>query len=303
MKHPGRTLWFLPLLLLIGCATTQIADRQPSNPDLSGKKSQPPAYVSSADHIPVGGLPAVPRIVVDEQPLELFGFGLTPAERKKFDEERSQRIHGRGKQQAQRDLDNVDKQLPFMCAVLLPLCPLFLPMTYGVAWTMGHAWGRVEGAVQEPSLIPRRDGLRLAAAFKERATGASLQERTARLAGTGSRPAAGDEALPRLVIRLTAVQLNYRGREIHITAGAQAQAFASPSTSWTPTEHVYKSHARSLDAWISDNDALVIQEIEDALDALARNIWETYSPKQPAARADHSDNRHKKDHHDVRDRK
>jgi len=70
--------------------------------------------VSVTGHtIPAGGLPSAPRIVVDEHPIELTGFEMTPEERAQFEVQRSARID----QQAEVRLSGGDKREGSYCAL------------------------------------------------------------------------------------------------------------------------------------------------------------------------------------------
>jgi hypothetical protein len=231
-----------------------------------------------------GRLPAVPRIVTDETVIQLLGFGLTAGEREKFDEARAQRIDKRVNRRTLQEIAStpMGPKDQLGCALTLPVCPLALSVGVGIAWVGERTMGRLNAAIQEPRLISQASGSRLAEMFKERATGASLQERVVRHARPGDWPAADDDA-PRLVVRLTLVQLNYAGKRVSITIAGQAQATAPDGSEWPPTKHVYEASLRPLADWIADNDALLLQEVENALEALAGNIWTTYSPRLPLA--------------------
>ncbi len=223
--------------------------------------------------IPAEGLPGVPRIVADEQSIDLPGFEMTPEERALFDDERSARIDRR----AEVSLSAGDKAKGIALCIIPPLCAV----VWAVAGTiMGVHWGikRAIVSAREPSLIPERDSARLAAMLKEQATGASLAERIVRLPGSPPVPAATEVQLPRLVVRMKVAQPDYSRRRVGVSIVAQAQAFPSTGPEWGPTEHRYEFSSL---AWTASDAELVRREIAEAVDALADSIWSAYSPKLP----------------------
>jgi hypothetical protein len=236
-----------------------------------GKDHKP---VSVTGHtIPAEGLPSVPRIVVDEQSIDLPGLEMTPEERALFEDERSARIDRR----AEVSLSAGDKAKGIALCIVPPLCAV----VWAVAGTiMGVHWGikRAIVSAREPSLIPEQDSARLAAMLKEQATGASLAERIVRLPGFPPASAATEVQLPRLVVRVKVAQPDYSRRHVGVSIVAQAQAFPSTGAEWGPTEHRYEFSSL---AWTANDAELVRREIDEAVDALADSIWSAYSPRLP----------------------
>ncbi len=205
-----------------------------------GKDRKP---VSVAGHtIPAEGLPSVPRIVVDEHPIELTGIDMTPEERAQFEEQRSARIDSRTK---------------MSCAFFLPVCVAVGAVTIAVV----QGIRRTVASAREPSLIPEQDSVRLAAMLKERATGASLAARISRLPEAPSVPAATEVTPPRLVVRMKVAQPDYSRKRTGVSIVAQAQAFPSTGAEWEPTEHRYEFSSL---AWTAKDDELARREIDEA---------------------------------------
>ena len=223
--------------------------------------------------IPAEGLPSVPRIVADEQSIDLPGLEMTPEERALFDDERSARIDRR----AEVSLSAGDKAKGIALCIIPPLCAVVWAV---VGAMMGVHWGikRAIVSAREPSLIPEKDSTRLAAMLKEKATGASLAERISHLPEAPSVPAATEVAPPRLVVRMKVAQPDYSRKRTGVSIVAQAQAFPSAGAEWEPTEHRYEFSSL---AWTANDAELVHREIDEALDALADSIWWAYSPKLP----------------------
>lgn len=235
-----------------------------------GKDRRPVLVTGHA--IPAEGLPAIPRIVADEQPIELPGLEMTPEERTQFEDERSARIDSRTKMSFGGA--GADPRVVVGCAFFLPVCVVAGAAAVAVGWGIN----RTAASAREPSLIPERDSARLAAMLKEQTTSASLAERVSRLPESASVPAAMEAGFPRLVVRMRGALTDFSGRRIGVSIVAQAQAFPSPGTAWEPTEHRYEISAL---AWTAKDDEVVRQEIDEALDALADSIGSAYSPRLP----------------------
>ena len=230
--------------------------------------------VSVTGHtIPAGGLPSAPRIVVDEHPIELTAFEMTPEERAQFEVQRSARID----QQAEVRLSAGDKARGIVLCVVPPLCAVVWAVA-GAIMGVHSGTKRAIASSREPSLIPEPDSARLAAMLKEQATGTSLAERISRFPEAASVPAAMEAASPRLVVRMKVAQPDYSGKRTGVSIVAQAQAFPSTGPEWEPTEHRYESSSL---AWTGSDAGLVHQEIDEAVDALADSIWFAYAPRLP----------------------
>ncbi len=180
--------------------------------------------------IPAEGLPSVPRIVVDEQPIELTGFEMTPEERARFEEQRSARIDSRAK--IGGGVGGLDPR----CILILPVCVVAIVGTLAVVSGVKHA----KASAREPSLVPEQEGARFAASLKEQATGASLAERILRSPKSASVPATMEAESPRLVVRMKVARPDYSGTRAGVAIVAQAQAFPSTGAEWEPTEHRYE---------------------------------------------------------------
>ena len=222
--------------------------------------------------IPAEGLPTVPRIVVDEHPIELTGIEMTPEERAQFEEQRSARIDSRTK--TSFGIGGADPRVIVLCAFFLPVCVAVGAVTIAVV----QGIRRTEASAREPSLIPEQDSARLAAMLREQATGASLAERISRLPESAFVPAAMEVGSPRLVVRMKVAQADYSSRRTGVSIAAQAQAFPSTGPEWEPTEHQYEFSSLARTA---NDSKFVRREIDEALDALADSIWSTYSPRLP----------------------
>jgi hypothetical protein len=218
--------------------------------------------------IPAEGLPSVPRIVVDEHPIELAGFEMTSEERAQFKEWRSARID----QQAEVRLADSEIGKGILLCVIPPLCAA---VWLGVGVMMGVHSGikRAIASAREPSLIPEQSSSRLAAMLKEQATGASLAERIWRLPESASVPAAMEAGSPHLVVRMKAARTDYSGTRAGVSIVAHAQAFPNTGAEWEPTEHRYEFSSL---AWTAKDAELVRREIDGALDALAESISWAY---------------------------
>lgn len=225
--------------------------------------------VSVRGAVPDAHLLAPPRIEVDGQPVQITGFDISAEERAKYEEQRAARIDAAGDAAARRATGGPPLA---QCVLLLPCL-----VATGAAAVVAGGVARAKASA-EPSLIPEKEGARLEAVLKERATSAALAERMRRLSWPASAPAAAQAATPRLVVRLKAAQAAPGGRGVFIVA--QAQAFPAAGAEWAPTEHRYEL---SSAAWTANDPASVQGEVDGALDALAESITWTYLSILPPA--------------------
>ena len=159
-----------------------------------------------------------------------------------------------------------------------PGCLILLPVLIP-ALIIDHVVTEGSDATFQPKLMPVEESTRLAALFREQATGAALAERTSRLV-----PLAGDERAPRLAVRIKSAEYGSFARdEFSITLGAEARLRSATGGEAPPTEHFVMLKRRPLEVW-SERDYLdTRREIDRALDLLAASIGATYRPGSVAA--------------------
>jgi len=229
--------------------------------------------------IPADGLNKMPRIVADPHPIELSGFEMTPSEWAGFENHRSRTIRENAADGAKKvALNNAVGFLP-LC-LIPPLCPLAVAAV-GVGAGAGAALGAAGAASW---FIPPQHGSRLASIFNASATGTALQERVLRLSGAES--ASDASGYPLLVVRVRSARLDsYPGERFAISVTAEAQVFPAGGMEWEPTGHEYQLPQRSLSEWIENDDALIRQGLEKALEELAKSIVSEYR-LEPLARTE-----------------
>lgn len=222
-------------------------------------------------------LPTGAQIVADQQSIQLYGFELTPEEWADLKEQRSAVIHGEvGPGAMGGAAGGALGGLLYLCAYP-PACPFAIGIGAVAGGTAGATASALEGAAQAPWFIPPDHGSRLAATFNALATGDSLRERVLRFAGPAAIQTANAVELPRLVVRMHSARLDpYSDASFAIALTAHAQVFPCAGEGWRLTQHTYQSPPRSLAEWTARKDKHVRRELDEGLDALAKNIVSRY---------------------------
>jgi len=226
----------------------------------------------------------VARVVADDQPIELPDFVITPEERKELEKQRAKNIDRRIPQNTPGDVAGG----VVACLLYGPIgwvaCPVALPF----AFIASGVDARIRANRQEPSLISKKHGARLAALFTERASSVSLSERTLQLIESAAVPSAKEAEYPRLVVRVKSARVLHvpQARKkldgsaaspiMHFRIIAQAQAYPSAGAEWAPTEHAAAFPFRR-------DDELAARGIQATLDVLAQSIVSTYLPAHPSS--------------------
>jgi len=230
----------------------------------------PSSFVTQSGEIPGSGLPGVPHIIVDQQPITFVGLDAAEREefekyRKAFDESRDQRIDER----KTRNLGtrNTPGAMAVDCIVrtlviFSPLCILIVPTALGMA----HAVETPRAAKNEPYLpaLPSDPELLLVGQkIKEELSAVQL---TQQLANTlGARAQASSE-FPRLEVRAKSAKFS-TDRTIAIEVVAQAHPAAG--VAWQPTQHRFQlSYAGDADKFAAG--------LKDGRTQLAESILSTY---------------------------
>jgi hypothetical protein len=230
----------------------------------------PSSFTTQSGEMPGGGLPGVPHIIVDQQPVTFVGLDAAQREefekyRKAFDEARQQRIDER----KTRNMGprNTPEAMAVECivktlVVFSPLCLVIVPTALGVA----HAVETPRAAKNEPYLpaLPSDPELLLIGQkIKEELSAARLARQ---LADTLGAQAQATGEFPRLEVRATSAKFS-TDRTIAIEVVVQAHPAAG--VAWQPTQHrLQLSYAGDADMFAAG--------LKDGRTQLAESILSTY---------------------------
>jgi hypothetical protein len=229
---------------------------------LTACASTPPPYqwvvYHNANHIPMQGLPAIPRLITPDRPTELVNFA-NEAER---DEARQAAITaGAVGGAASMAVYSVIEFSEF-CGVLPVACIGLV----GIGAATGAGTFNV-------SKVPAEDAARLSAIFEDHATSVALSELLSQ--GLGN---AGARDYPRLVVRLAAVVLVPTHDGVSFRLVAEAQGFPEPNQAWKPSVHVVPFPSRPVAEWLASDGRLLKNDIANALSALNKHVVSVYLP-------------------------
>jgi hypothetical protein len=220
--------------------------------------------------MPGSGLPGMPRITADQQPITFVGLDAAEREefekyRKAFDEARQQRIDER----KTRNLGprNTPGAMAVECVVrtlvvFSPLCIVVVPMALGLA----HAIESPRAAKNEPYLpaLPSDPELLLVGQkIKEELSADQLARQLANTLGAQTQ---ATSEFPRLEVRVISAKFS-TDRTIAIEAIVQAHPAAG--VAWQPSQHRFQL------GYTGDADRLAAG-LKDGKTKLAESILSTY---------------------------
>jgi len=230
----------------------------------------PPSYAAQSGEIPGSGLPGVPHITADQQPITFVGLDAAEREefeklRKAFDEARWQRIDERKTRNlGQR---NTPESMAVECVfrtyvVFSPLCIVLVPTALGLA----HAVETPRAAKNEPYLpaLPSDPELLLIGQkIREELSAAQLARHL------GNSLAVQDQATgeyPRLEVRAQSAKFS---ADRAIAIEVVVQAHPAPGVAWQPTQHRFQL------GYAGDPESLAAG-LKEARAKLAESILSTY---------------------------
>ena len=231
-----------------------------------GCASKPPPHhwivAHKSDHIPMQGLPARPRLVTDERPVQLVNFG-----------DEAARIAERNAAIAQGAVTGaalVTLEAGLQLAPLLPLCVLVVPLCVGVV----AAGGAVGASQSATAVVPQAQANRLADIVTSSISSETVRERAAPRVQTA--PDAPE--YPRVVLRLESVILVPARRGVTFRVAASAQAWPKSDQAWQPSIHYTQLPIRELDEWLKSDGAVLRADLDEAVRRLGYHIGPTYLP-------------------------
>jgi hypothetical protein len=230
------------IVALSGCAT----------------QAEPPAeWVRNTKSLSGASLSQAMRIVADAAPIDTSAFEISANERARLEQERG----------ASTSVANRHPDLKYCNG---PLCLILLPVIIP-ALIIDQVVYENSVATFQPKLMPAEESARLAALFREQATGAAI---ASRLVSSST-----DEHAPQLVVRIKSAEYGSFARdEFSITLTAEAQLRSAAGDDSPRTTHYVMLKRRPLDAWSDRDYGNARREIDRALDLLATSIGATYQP-------------------------
>jgi hypothetical protein len=248
----------IAVLSLSGCAT---------RPSAKLRASEPIVYSA-----PEQGLPALARVVVDEQPVAYRGFTFTVAEKEEFDRRRRDQVNAeassRGSDAPRAAGEVVGRAIaqPWILPVLVVALPIALVASSIVDYN--SASRRV------PERISEKKGAHLAESVAERAHSTLVGTRASMLVeAAGLRD--GNAEYPYLDVQMKSATLEHYSSEDRITLVAVAQAHLGPGVQWEPTTHEH--------VFTVGKDKLERRTMDRAVEELATSIVVTYLPEHPVS--------------------
>jgi hypothetical protein len=230
----------------------------------------PSSSIAQSGEMPGSGLPGVPHITADQQPITFVGLDAAEREefekyRKAFDEARQQRIGER----KTRNLGsrNTPEAMAGECiiktlVIFSPLCILVVPMALGAA----HAVEGPRAAKNEPYLpaLPSDPELLLVGQkIREELSAVQLARQMANTLGAQAQAAS---EFPRLEVRAISAKFS---TERTIAIEFIVQAHPAAGVAWQPTQH------RLQLGYTGDADGLAAG-LKDGRTKLAESILSTY---------------------------
>lgn len=210
------------------------------------------------NHIPMQGLPAVPRVIAYNRPIEFVNFA-SEAERDKAQQAAitAGAVAGAGEAGIQSMVR------------LAPLCVVFPPLCIGLVAT-GAAVGAAQSTV---SVVSTEEAGRFGTIFEKRATSSTLGELVSHRV-----PKAGERDYPRLVVRVAAVVLVPTREGVRFGLVAEAQGFPGPDHAWKPSMHMVPFPSRSVADWLASDGQALEADLQTALRVLSAVIVHNYLP-------------------------
>lgn len=213
---------------------------------------------STIAHIPMQGLPAVPRLIARDQPVNLINFG-DEAERAKA-REAAMSAGGAG---------GAVQGAMVGLVTLGPLCVVFPPLCIPVV-----AVGAAAGADKfDVAIVSAEEAGKFRATFEKHATSTALSE-----FATRELPKPGERDYPRLVIGVTEVVLVPTRNGVTFGLVAEAQGFPGPDQVWKPSKHLVPFPNRSVAGWLASDGRVLESDLQSALRALSAEILRSYLP-------------------------
>lgn len=257
-------------LLVDGCATpmpasTRVPSVQSWANSNGGSTGNGPA--------PAERLATVPRIVADEQPVDVSGFEITGEERARLQALRSANIR------AGTVNPFADPMAAVECLVkgVIVLCP-FVAAFAGIGVLTYNAGSMAVRAAKDDTYIPPKGvGDRLAALFSEHAPSITLRNEVSKR--MLPHPEVQSE-FPRLVVGIESARLVpvFGGATFEVRA--RSQSFTAPDKKGAEMTHQVTSPTRNVDDWFTSNGKLFRDDLAEAFDALSANIVSVYMPEQ-----------------------
>lgn len=256
-------------LLVDGCATRMpVSKMVPSVQSWAnsndGRTENGPA--------PAERLTTVPRIVADDQPVDVSGFEITGEDRARLRALRSANIGAGTVNPFSDPLWAVE------CLVkgLVVLCP-FVAAFAGIGVLTYNAGSKVMRAAKDDTYIPPEGaGVRLAALFSEQAPSITLRNEVSRRV----LPRAEDQPeYPRLVVGIESARLVPVAGGARFEIRARSQVLTAVDKKGVEMTHQAIS-ARTVDEWFTSDGKLFREVLAAALDALAAKIVAVHMPEQ-----------------------
>jgi len=212
---------------------------------------------SRTSHIPLQGLPALPRTVSAAVPAVLVNFG-----------DRHEREAERANANARNAAANPVNSAGYTMLALGPVCVLLPPACIGIA-------GAAAAAATYSNYIPgvsqqQADGL--AGIARREGNSGKLESWVERRLGEES----GE--FPTLVVKPATVILLTSRDGVAFRVIAQAQAFVSSTESWEPSIHVTQLPWRPVDDWLQSGGKNLSNDLNFAFAVLAGDIARVYMP-------------------------
>ena len=238
-------------MVLVCLALTACASKPPPKP-------YPWRVNSTVDHIPMQGLPAVPRVIAPDRPVKFVNFA-NEAEREK----------ARQAAIAAGTAGGAVKAGVYSLLAFGPLCVVFPPLCIPIV----AAGAAIGGTEQSTVSVSEEEAGRLGAIFEKRATSSALGELASR-----QLPKAGERDYPRLAVSVVEVVLVPTRNGVTFGLVAEAQGFPGPDQAWKPSLHLVRFPSRSVADWLASDGQLLESELQMALRALSADIVLPYLP-------------------------
>lgn len=227
--------------------------------------------VSAAPDVPLSGLPERWRVVAVNQPIELINLGNEATARQREEQDREARRarldHTTGEAASGAIQAIASHPILWLTCIYPPLC---MGLVAGTALTARGAHAML---LPRSALDAEEDG-NMAAALRTHLTSTAL-----RSAVEGELAKEASE-YPLLAVQMESAWIELVGGHPAIYFKARAQAFLSAEARWPPTEHRLATPARTTQAWLENDGALLAAELDLAMEALAKNIAATYYSEQ-----------------------
>jgi hypothetical protein len=224
-------------------------------------------------------LATVPRVVADEQPIDVSGFEMAGEERERLQAQRSARI--------QAGTINPFNDPKFWVECVVRGGVVFCPVVAGVAGAgvLAYNAGQMAvGAVKDDTYIPPEGiGVRLAAAFNDHVRSMNLRDEVAKRIpqAPSDRP-----EIPSLVLRIESARLVPVPGGVVFAITARSQAISASGKKGSPVTHRITSRRRKSDEWLASDGKLFREDLDAAIEALGSDVISIYMPEQLTAPGD-----------------